>query len=273
MTRRAALAAGLALLLALPGCADDPERTGGPADAAPPVAASAGPDGATPSAGPNRPGHGMPSVPTPKPTPKTKPRPKIGPLKTVRLTGVRAVALTFDDGPHPEWTPKVLDQLRRAKVKATFCVVGVKVRKYRALVARIAREGHTLCNHSWAHDLKLGKKPAAQVRADLLRTNQEIRRAVPRARIGYYRQPGGMWTPTVVRVARELGMTSLHWDVDPADWKKPAASVINKRIDQQVRAGSIVLLHDGGGDRSGTLGACPTVLSSLKRRYGLIRLR
>lgn len=266
MTRRGALAAGLTLLMLLSGgcSADDPAPPKRHWDypTIPPEATL------TPSPAPTT------VPPARKPTAK-KPAPRgiVGPLNTIRLTGVRSVALTFDDGPHPEWTPKVLDQLRRAGVKATFCVIGVKVRKYRAIMARIVREGHTVCNHSWQHDLKLGSKPAAQIRADLLRTSREIQRAVPGVRIPYYRQPGGKWTPGIVQIARDLGMKPLHWDVDPADWDDTSTPEISKRVAQQARPGSIVLLHDGGGDRSRTLGACPQVLSSLKRKYGITRLR
>lgn len=201
------------------------------------------------------------------------PRARIGPFDSKRLTGSRSVALTFDDGPHSHWTPKVLDSLRAAKVRATFCVVGVQVRRHPALVARIVREGHTLCNHTWHHELNLGTRPEAEIRANLLNTNREIRRAVPGARVKYFRHPGGKWTASAVKVARELGMTSLDWDVDPRDWEKPNAETIRQRVLADVRPGSVVLLHDGGGDRAGTLGACPSLISSLKRRYGITLLR
>ncbi|MFY1688675.1 polysaccharide deacetylase family protein [Plantactinospora sp. WMMB782] len=264
MTRRTVLAAGLVLLVLISaGCANGepaPTRSPLPYPTIPQVTAT--PPTAPTSTAPTKPSRKKPA-----------PRGTAGPLNTQRLTGGRAVALTFDDGPHPQWTPKLLDQLRRARVRATFCVVGVKVRKYPALVRRIAREGHSLCNHSWQHDLKLGSRKADQIRADLSRTNQEIRRAVPGAEIRYYRQPGGRWTPSVVAVARSLGMRSLHWDVDPTDWdKKTTTPQIRGRIAQQARPGSIVLLHDGGGDRSRTIGACPQVISSLKRKYGITRL-
>jgi len=260
MTRRPALVAGLILLVLLPGgsSASQPAPSRGA-----PAPVSVQP---TPSATPK------PTKGTAKPPRKPGKRAKVGPLNTMRLTGRREVALTFDDGPHPVWTPKVLDELKRANVKATFCVVGVKVRKYQSIMARIVREGHTLCNHSWRHDLKLGGKTPAQIRADLNRTNREILRAVPGARIPYYRQPGGKWTRSVVGAARDLGMKSLHWDVDPADWDDTSTALIRKRVAQQARPGSIVLLHDGGGDRSRTLGACRQMLGSLKQKYGIARL-
>ncbi|SDY24802.1 Polysaccharide deacetylase [Micromonospora pattaloongensis] len=222
------------------------------------------------------------AVARPVPTPTTPPKPGqaaavpqrvTGPFGTQRTTGRKQVALTFDDGPDPVWTPKLLDQLRTAKVSATFCVIGTQVRRHPALVARIVREGHTLCNHSWRHEFNLGKLPAATIRADLVRTNREIQRAVPGAKIRYFRQPGGKWTARVVAVARELGMIPLGWDVDPRDWAKPGAKAIRTRVVQQARPGSIVLLHDGGGNRKGTLAACPTVIAALRQKYGITQLR
>jgi peptidoglycan/xylan/chitin deacetylase (PgdA/CDA1 family) len=188
-------------------------------------------------------------------------------------TGSAGVALTFDDGPHPVHTPQVLALLRQHKVRAVFCVVGSEVHKYPHLVAQIAREGHTLCNHTWAHELKLGSEPVAKIRANLVRTNVEIRRAVPGAAISIYRQPGGKWTPQVVQVARQLGMKSLGWTVDPKDWEKPTANVISARVFAAAEPGAVILLHDAGGDRTATVAACRTLIPALKRHYKLIQLR
>lgn len=190
-----------------------------------------------------------------------------------RTTGKRAVALTFDDGPHPVWTPKILDELRAAGVRATFCLVGRQAEKHPDLVARIVREGHTLCNHSWNHELDLGTRSEAAIRANLQRTNKAIRQAVPGAKIRFFRQPGGNWTPAAVNVAKELGMISLHWAVDPRDWAGPSADVIEQRVAEKAKPGAIVLLHDGGGDRSATLAACPGIVRTLKQKYGIVLLK
>ncbi|MEU4779682.1 polysaccharide deacetylase family protein [Micromonospora sp. NPDC023633] len=265
MRPRAVLAAGLALLLLLGGCGEGTAtnpRAAGPR----PVASAPLPDEPAPSA-------------KPRPTRSTPPRRLVRPLPAKlpaglrRTTGVRAVALTFDDGPDPAWTPKVLDRLRAARVTATFCVVGTQARRHPELVRRIVREGHQLCNHSWNHDLHLGRRPVAEIRRDLVRTNAAIRAAVPGAKVPFYRQPGGRWTREVVTVASQLDMRSLHWNVDPQDWGKPTAATIVKRVRAAARPGSVVLLHDGGGDRAATLAACPRLITDLKRRYGVARLR
>jgi len=232
----------------------------------PAAASTSDPGGDVPSPSPTR------KQTTPPRKPPTPPK-GAGPVRTQRFTGSTKVALTFDDGPEPTWTPKVLDLLRSNGVKATFCLVGTEVRKYPALVQRIVREGHTLCNHTWHHELDLGTKPEAEIRANLEATSREIRRAVPGAKIKYFRHPGGLWTAAAVKVAREMGMSPLGWDVDPLDWKKPSADAIRTRVINQARPGSIVLLHDGGGDRSATLAACPAILAELKPKYGIVQLR
>jgi peptidoglycan/xylan/chitin deacetylase (PgdA/CDA1 family) len=189
------------------------------------------------------------------------------------MSGAKTVALTFDDGPDPVWTPMVLDQLRAARVKATFCLVGSQVRKHPKLVVRIVREGHTLCNHTYDHEMGLGRRPTPEIRRNLEATSREIRRAVPGAKIRYFRHPGGYWTQAAVDVARGLGMVPIDWDVDPRDWETTDAGAISTRVTSAVRAGSIVLLHDGGGDRHGTLAACPGMIKTLKERYGIGPLR
>ncbi|MFY1691731.1 polysaccharide deacetylase family protein [Plantactinospora sp. WMMB782] len=195
-----------------------------------------------------------------------------GPFGARITSGSAQVALTFDDGPDPRYTPQVLALLRRQQVRATFCVVGVNVRAHPELVRAIADDGHTLCNHSWSHDVRLGRRSPAAIMADLTRTNRAIQAAVPGAEIGYFRQPGGAWTRAVVTVAGRLGMTSLHWAVDPRDWTRPASGTISRVVTSGVRPGSIVLLHDAGGDRRETVKALHPMVTSLRQRFSLSAL-
>ncbi|WP_430788375.1 polysaccharide deacetylase family protein [Actinoplanes sp. G11-F43] len=174
-----------------------------------------------------------------------------GPFNSLRTTGSKTVMLSFDDGPDPNETPKVLDLLEKHQVKAVFCLVGTQARRHPDLVRRIAEEGHTLCNHTWSHDLKIGKKKKDQILDDLQRTNAAIRAAVPDVAIPYFRAPGGNFTDRLVKTAYGDGMTSLYWEVDPRDWEHlegESSEQHIKRIVNQVRKetrpGAIVLSHD-----------------------------
>ncbi|WP_285662865.1 polysaccharide deacetylase family protein [Actinorhabdospora filicis] len=193
--------------------------------------------------------------------------------RVIYTTGSNAVALTFDDGPDPNWTPKVLGKLREYGVKATFCLVGKNADAYPELVQEIVRDGHTLCNHSWSHDLELGKKSREEIRKDMQKTNDAIHRAVPGEDIAYFRHPGGNWTNNAIDIASELGMKSLNWNVDPKDWEKPSAKKIADRVITNTKVGSIVLLHDAGGDRTNSYNALDRILKELGDRFKLIPLR
>lgn len=231
-----------------------PVTPSGPAPL-PPVAAPPRPVAVTqPITGPGRPP--LPMIGT-------------GPHGTLSTTGSPYAALTFDDGPDPRWTPAVLALLREYEVKATFCVVGQLVVAYPELVRQIVAGGHTLCNHTWSHDVRLGSRPRAAIRADLRRTTTAIRDVVPGARVSYYRQPGGAWTRRVVQVAAEQGMSSLHWAVDPQDWRRPGAGAITRTVTTDTGAGEIVLLHDGGGERRDTVQALGRILPELVGRVRL----
>jgi peptidoglycan/xylan/chitin deacetylase (PgdA/CDA1 family) len=187
------------------------------------------------------------------------------------------VALTFDDGPDPVNTPRILDLLRRNEVRATFCVVGTRVRAHPALVRRIVAEGHTLCNHSWQHRLDLGTRTPAEIRADLSRTDDAIHAAVPDAPVRYFRAPGGRFSPALVGGARTLGMTPLFWQVDPRDWDSgsfgtgtPLADHVVAAVRAAVRPGAIVLSHDSG--HPDTVTAYAELLPWLKARFALAAL-
>ncbi|EOR70123.1 cellulose-binding family II protein [Thermobifida fusca TM51] len=174
----------------------------------------------------------------------------------------RTVALTFDDGPNPNDTPALLSVLRKHQVKAVFCLWGEHVRQYPAIARQIAEEGHILCNHSMRHD-DMGNWSAAQIRADLEATNQAIREAVPNADIPYFRAPYGSWGQSP-QVAADMGMQPLGWAMDIADWEPPGTSELVRRLNERVTPGAVILLHDGGGDRSQTVQAVDQVIPQWK---------
>ncbi len=200
-----------------------------------------------------------------------------GPANSLMVTGQKGVALTFDDGPDPEQTPKLLDLLAAQGVKATFCVVGENVQAHPDLVRRIAAEGHTLCNHTWDHDLKLGKKKPEKIHKDLARTNDAIWAAVPDAEIAFMRAPGGNFTPAFVREARKLGMASIYWQVDTRDWDHSGGespgkhqSMVIRSVKKHVSDGAIVLSHDYA--QPDTIKAYEKLIPWLKKRFTLIAL-
>jgi len=174
------------------------------------------------------------------------------------------VVLTFDDGPDPTWTPQVLTLLRQAKVHAVFCLVGREARKHADLVRQVLREGHTLCDHTENHDEHLPADRTAAARLEIARGAEALIRATGVHPV-WFRAPGGEWSPAVERIVGEEGMVPLKWTVDPRDWERPRASVIAARVLLGARPGSIILLHDGGGDRAGTVAALRYLLVNLPR--------
>jgi len=200
-----------------------------------------------------------------------------GPAGSRMTTGSKAVALTFDDGPDPAQTPRILSLLAKQHVHATFCLVGRNVQKHPELVRRIAAGGHTLCNHTWHHSLTLGKKSRATMRADLKRTNDAIHKAAPGVKISYFRAPGGNFTPRLVSTAKQLGMTSIYWKVDPRDWDHAKGethaahrSRVVRSVERHTHGGSIVLSHDYA--QPDTITAYRTLIPWLHKRYRLIAL-
>ena len=180
-----------------------------------------------------------------------------------RLPAAHALALTFDDGPSPVWTPRILALLARAHTHATFCLIGRQARQYPQLVKAIVAGGHTLCNHTWDHDETLPARSPAQVRQAMARAQRAIIAASGGVAPRLYRAPGGAWSPLVEATARSLGMTPLKWNVDPRDWANPGAGHIAGATLAQVRPGAIVLLHDGGGSRDQTYSALAFLLNRL----------
>ena len=165
----------------------------------------------------------------------------------------RRVSLTFDDGPDPEDTRPLLRVLREHDVKAVFCLWGDHVKQHPGIVRRIAEDGHTLCNHTMHHD-DMSTWSKRQIRKDLEETSALIRSVVPGAEIPYFRAPYGAWGLTP-QVAATMGMQPLGWRFHVEDWEAPGADVLYQKLVERTSQGAVVLLHDGGGDRSGTVEA------------------
>ncbi|MFJ2598873.1 polysaccharide deacetylase family protein [Streptomyces erythrochromogenes] len=167
----------------------------------------------------------------------------------------RDVAITIDDGPDPRWTPQVLEVLRKNHVKATFCMIGTKAQKYPELVRSVAADGHRLCNHSVDHDVTMDHKPVAYQKQQILEAKAMIEKAAPGVPVGYYRAPGGAFTPDSRAIAAESGMRPLGWSVDPKDWSRPGLPAMITALEGKLPQQPTVLFHDGGGDRSETVAA------------------
>ncbi|HZD67803.1 MAG TPA: polysaccharide deacetylase family protein [Actinomycetes bacterium] len=177
------------------------------------------------------------------------------------------VALTFDDGPWPGTTGQVLAVLARLRAPAAFFVVGRQVERYPALVRRELAAGMTLGTHSYSHPQPFDRLPAARMRDEIARGRRSLDRLGVRP--AGFRPPGGAASPAVVATAESLGHQTVLWSVDAQDWQPGVTSdQIVARVLSAVRPGAIVLLHDGGGDRSATVAALPAIIDGL-RRLGL----
>jgi peptidoglycan/xylan/chitin deacetylase (PgdA/CDA1 family) len=184
--------------------------------------------------------------------------------RTEHTTGGKHIALTFDDGPDPAWTPQVLALLAQYHAQATFCLIGNNVVAHPALVRQIVAAGDTLCDHTMTHDENLPSRPVSVRHAEIARDQQAIQVAAPGARVRYYRAPGGAFSPKsdpdgVQRIAAGLGMQPLAWSIDTVDWTKPGVARIVAAI-ESAGTDDVILLHDAGGDRSQTLAALRVAL-------------
>ena len=185
--------------------------------------------------------------------------------------GEHQVAITFDDGPDPQWTPKILDILKAAKVKAAFFLVGTNAEQYPKLVRRIVNEGHEIENHTYYHP-NLALCGPEHIRLELNATQLLIETITGRSTT-LFRPPYAADTSpsqlselTPLQIAEDLNYMVVMESIDPQDWAKPGADTILQRVKQQRHDGSIILLHDAGGDRSQTVEALPRILDWLHVR-------
>jgi peptidoglycan/xylan/chitin deacetylase (PgdA/CDA1 family) len=191
------------------------------------------------------------------------------------------LAITFDDGPNPLWTPQLLDVLGQGGVKATFFLVGSYVHREPVLVRRIVDEGHLVGNHSWSHP-NLALTSAARVREELQRTREVLEQITGRP-VRYFRPPFGARRPAVLRAAREQGLTPVMWNAMTDDWKEPSEEKIARRliqkIDRLVRRGfgGNIVLHDGShneprANRMPSVSACGKLIEHYKSTHRFVTL-
>ncbi|MGH3284472.1 MAG: polysaccharide deacetylase family protein [Streptosporangiaceae bacterium] len=175
--------------------------------------------------------------------------------------GPKAIALTIDDGPSPVYTPQVLRLLARYRITATFSMIGIEAQAYPAVAREVAAAGHLIANHTWTH-LNLQLLAPALVTEQMSRAADAIHAATGRVP-DLFRAPYGAWSPFVLAQCARTGMTPLGWSVDPRDWSRPGVPSIVTNIMRNTHAGSIILEHDGGGDRSQTVAALKIVIPRL----------
>jgi peptidoglycan/xylan/chitin deacetylase (PgdA/CDA1 family) len=194
-----------------------------------------------------------------------------GPVLSRGRTDRAVLALTFDDGPCPPHTSRILDVLAREKVQATFFCLGREVRRHPELVRRMVREGHLVGTHTENHCNLLFSTPGRSHR-EILEGRRSLA-LVMGQEPEWFRPPYGMRPPWTLNQARNLGMTTALWSNCPRDWQRPGAEVLARRVVDRARPGDVVLLHDGGGDRSQTVRALEILIPELRRKgLGFVRL-
>lgn len=185
---------------------------------------------------------------TPKKTPTKAKTPTATPSTTtptpepVNCAEVKCVALTFDDGPGAD-TPQLLDILKAEKVRVTFLLVGKSVATYPDTVAREVAEGHSIGAHTWSHP-ELTKLSDAGIVNEVNATVEAISKAAPNAKVTFTRPPYGAFNSRVISVLQSLQHAALLWNVDTLDWKNRDPNTVLQQVKEQVKPGSIILMHD-----------------------------
>ncbi|HEY8900628.1 MAG TPA: glycosyltransferase [Chthoniobacterales bacterium] len=185
--------------------------------------------------------------------------------------GGHRFALTFDDGPDPEWTPKILDILKAHHVHATFFLIGENAEANPALVRRILAEGHEIGSHSYTHP-NLGLASPEQVKLELNATQRLLESLTGRSTTLFRppydadAQPADVAQVAPLEIADRMGYQTVLESIDPEDWDRPGAKEIVKRVKAQLDGGTNILLHDGGGERSQTVKALPKILDDIAAR-------
>jgi peptidoglycan/xylan/chitin deacetylase (PgdA/CDA1 family) len=174
------------------------------------------------------------------------------------------VALTFDDGPHPEFTPRILDILKQYGVRATFFELGMNAERYPDVTRRIVAEGHVIGNHTWDHK-HLPKLDDEQFAYEIDHTTQVLEQ-VSGQEIVCTRPPYGDADARIVQKLADRGQASVVWSQDSRDFEKPGADAIVRNALSGLRPGAIILMHDAGGNRDETIAALPRIIEGIRQR-------
>lgn len=192
---------------------------------------------------------------------------------TIYHAGVegKAIALTFDDGPSPVWTPQVLDALKKAGVRATFFMIGEYVEKYPEIAKRVIREGHEIGNHSYDHHV-LVYYTMDELEREILAAQGAIKR-VTGIKTTYFRPPKAWLTAAEKKKIKEMGYKIILWTLNSKDWVTFDDKYIIRYLMRRIRPGDIILFHDGGGvfstqggNRTETVNTIPRLVEKLKDR-------
>lgn len=202
--------------------------------------------------------------PKPSPTPPSTVPPG-PPIRSVPTAGTR-VALTFDDGPNGQYTDAILATLARHRAPATFFVCGKPASDAAgaAQLLRMHRAGHAIGNHTYDHPRLTTLDDAETARQ--LRATSDVVERITGQRPTTYRPPGGHHDARVNAIAAAEGMRNVLWDIDTRDWSRPGADAIVHSAVNDARNGSIILLHDGGGNREQTVAALERIVTGLRAR-------
>jgi peptidoglycan-N-acetylglucosamine deacetylase len=208
----------------------------------------------------------LPASPSPSPghgdaRPPAYPGEFTAPMTHLETAAAKSIALTLDDGPSPYYTKKILALLARYGITVTFSMVGVEVVANAAVARDVAAAGHVIANHTWRH-LDLAWLPPAAVGTEINRATDVIHDTTG-VEPYLFRAPYGAWSAAVLRYCAKAGLAPLDWSVDPRDWSRPGTWSIIDNIMRNTRTGSIILEHDGGGDRSQTYAALQYVIPRL----------
>ncbi len=189
--------------------------------------------------------------------------------------GGNRFALTFDDGPDPTWTPRILDILKAHHVHATFFLIGENAEANPGLVRRILAEGHEIGSHSYTHP-NLGLASPEQVKLELNATQRLLESITGRSTTLFRppydadSQPSDVAQVAPLEIADRMGYQTVLESIDPEDWDRPGEKEIVKRVKAQLDGGTNILLHDAGGERSQTVKALPKILDYVTARGGAI---